>query len=328
MVTRERGALPGVLFLWRGSALAAVWPLLVFVGLASVGVTIAHEELVRMTLEAQANGVDPATVVPLDPRWLELSTTPFTIVGLALSIFLGFRNQACYQRWWEGRILWGRLVNAARTYSRQVLTLMGGDDPEVRVLQKQLIYRMIAFTHALRLHLRGQTTWEELGMFVLAAERQSLAEERNKPMAILHMMGQRHRTALDRAWVDVFHLPILEATLTELMTIQGACERIKNTPVPVSYSELTHRIVALYVLLLPLAFVGNIGYLAPVAVVIVAYAFLGLDAVGSQIENPFEEDPNDLPLSQLSRMIENDLRVRLGERDLRPDLTPQRGLIL
>ena len=308
MLTRRLGAFPGVLFLWRGSGLAQVWPILLLVTASSAGVTWAHEEYAL--------------------EWLELGMAPFTIIGIALSIFLGFRNQATYARWWEGRILWGRLVNASRSYSRQVITLLGGDDPEVKVYQKQLIYRMIAFVHALRLHLREQPQWEELGQFLLASERQSLAEERNKPLAVLHWMAQRHRTALDRGWIDVFHLPILEATLEEVTTIQGACERIKNTPLPISYTEITHRIVAIYVLLLPLGLVGTIGELAPLATAVVAYAFLGLDAVGTQLENPFEEDPNDLPLSQLSRMIENDLRARLGDRTLRPDITDNRGLLL
>ncbi len=309
MLTRDRGNFPSVLTQWRGSALARVWPMLLVVLVISGALTYAHRENPELD-------------------WLHLSPTPFTIVGIALSIFLGFRNQACYQRWWEGRILWGRLVNASRTYSRQVLTLLGGDDPEVKVYQRQLVNRMIAFVHALRLHLREQPRWEELGMFLPASERQSLAEERNKPMAVLHLMALRHRAALDRGYLHEFHLPILEATLTEAMTIQGACERIKNTPVPVPYTELTHRIVGLYVLLLPLGLFTAIGDLAPVAVLIVAYAFLGLDAVGSAIENPFEEDPNDLPLSQLSRMIENDLRVRLGDTDLRQDIGPERGVLL
>lgn len=307
MLTKRLGNFPGVLFLWRGSALAQIWPLLVLVGIISAGVSWAHKQY--------------------DLTWLELGPMPFTVLGLALSIFLGFRNQATYARWWEGRILWGRLVNVARTYSRQVNTLLGGDDPEVKVYQKQLTYRMVAFVHALRLHLREQPRWEELGMFLQASERQWLAEERNKPLAVLHWMGQRHRTALDRGWVDVYHLPLLEQSLVEATTIMGACERIKNTPVPISYTELTHRIVAIYVLTLPFGLVGTIGDLAPLADIIVAYAFLGLDAVGSQLENPFETDPNDLPLSQMSRMIENDLRSRIGDTDLRPDLQDTRGIL-
>ncbi|HHO51478.1 MAG TPA: hypothetical protein ENK18_11530 [Deltaproteobacteria bacterium] len=312
MQIRPKREFPTLLFKLRGSALAQIWPLLVVSFVLSTGLTWGYLEL-----EDQ-----------LDLSWLDLTTTPFTILGVALSIFLGFRNDACYQRWWEGRKLWGQLVNSSRSYTRQVLTLVGGEDPEVRVYQRALVHRMIAYVHGLRLHLREQPQWEELGMFLAAAERQELADERNKPIALLHSMARRHRTALDRGWIDVFHLPILEQTLTELTDIQGACERIKNTPVPLSYTELTHRVVAVYVLFLPLGIIGSVGALSPLVVTIIAYAFLGLDAVGSQIENPFEEDPNDLPLTQLSRMIENDLRVRLGETDLRPEIEPSGGILL
>jgi putative membrane protein len=133
---------------------------------------------------------------------------------------------------------------------------------------------------------------------------------------------------MDRGLVDRYHLPLLEGTLTDLTDIQGGCERIKNTPVPLSYTELTHRIVAMYVVLLPFGIVNTTELMTPFVVAIVAFCFLGLDAVGTQIEDPFEEDPNDLPLMQISRMIENDLRQRLGETEFPPDIRPERGVLL
>lgn len=317
MLVQHRGTFGGILFQWRGSALAQIWPALLAVLVFSLGLTWAHQ---AYRLE-----------------WLELPTAPFTVVGLALSIFLGFRNQACYQRWWEGRILWGRLVNASRSYARQVLTLISDEEEEAQNLRQDLLYLMIGFVHALRLRLREQPLGEELSSWVPAPVLRRLHDERNRPNALTHLIGEQHRRAFDRGWIHPFHLPILEQTLTEMTAIQGACERIKSTPVPLTYTELTHRIVALYVLFLPFGMIGSMGHLtpplaqyiaAPLAVGVVAFAFLGLDAVGSQIENPFEEDPNDLPLSQLSRMIENDLRTRLGETQLHPDVKPVDGILL
>jgi len=165
-------------------------------------------------------------------------------------------------------------------------------------------------------------------MFLPAAERQGLVTERNKLMAIVQSMAERHRGALDRGWLDAYHLPMLETQNNRLIDILGACERIKNTPVPLSYTELTHRIVALYVIALPFGLLHTVQEWTPLVVTLVAYAFVSLDVIGSQLEDPFEEDPQDLPLSQLSRMIENDLRARLGETDLRADLTPDQGLLL
>ncbi len=115
--------------------------------------------------------------------------------------------------------------------------------------------------------------------------------------------------------------------MTEITGIQGACERIKSTPIPASYTVLIHRIVALYCLGLPFGIVTSVGALTPVVVAIVAYAFYGLDAVGSEIENPFGHDPNDLPLTALSRMIEVNLRQGLGEDELPPLLEPVDGIL-
>ena len=123
------------------------------------------------------------------------------------------------------------------------------------------------------------------------------------------------------------HLPVLEASLTEITTVQGACERIKSTPIPGSYTILIHRIVALYCLGLPFGIVSSVGLMTPVVVAIVAYAFYGLDAVGTEIENPFGTDENDLPLSALSRMIEVNLRQRLGESELPELLRPVDGIL-
>lgn len=308
MLIKPKREFPTLLFSWRGSALSQTWPLLLAAFAVSSALTWANHSY--------------------DLSWVDLTPTPFAILGLTLAIFLAFRNNACYDRWWEGRKLWGALVNASRNYARMVLTLISGDDPEVRVLQRSLVYRQIAFVHALRLHLREQTRWEELGMFLPASERQGLVTERNKPYAIVQTMAERHRTALDRDWVHDYHLPLLEESNNRMLDIQGACERIKNTPVPLSYTELTHRIVALYIIALPFGIVHDVGDFTPVVVTMMAYAFLGLDVIGSQLENPFEEDVHDLPLSQLSRMIENDLRVRLGETDLRADLSADKGLLL
>lgn len=307
MQVRPTRDFPNLLFRLRGSALQQIWPLLLAAGVFSSLVTWAHRAYAL--------------------SWMELTPAPLSIVGIALSIFLGFRNGACYDRWWEGRKLWGALINTCRTYTRQVRTLIrsesGAED-----LHRTLVYTLVAYAHALRLHLRAQNRWEELAPFLPSELHTRLEEQRNKPIFLLSTLAEHHRRAMDAGWIDRFHLPVLEATLTALTDIQGGCERIKNTPVPLSYTELTHRSVALYVVFLPFGLLGSFGDLTPVVVVWVAFCFLGLDAVGTQIENPFEEDDNDLPLMQLSRLIENDLRQQLGDSDLAPDVKPVDGILL
>ena len=245
-----------------------------------------------------------------------LSALPFSLVGVALGIFLGFRNNTSYDRFWEGRKLWGRLVNASRSLTRQILNLLviDKDAPhEVQEVHKELVYRLAGYVHAVRLHLRDDRSTEDLAPFFPAEELEALAKEHNRPIAILQKLGDRLQECWHAGWVHPYHLSLLENTLTELTTIQGACERIKSTPIPFSYTVLIHRIVAFYCFGLPFGICQEVGVLTPLVVGMVSYAFFGLDAIGDEIEQPFGEDSNDLPLGQLSRMIEVNLRQRLGE---------------
>ena len=251
---------------------------------------------------------------------LGLSHTPFSLVGLALSIFLGFRNAASYDRFWEGRKFWGLLVNTTRSYAREVVTLVGlTADPqdgavhsEVRRLQEDMIKRMIAYCHTFRQQLRGGADMESLAEYLPAAERPLLQRDPNPAMALLASIGERLVEAQRKGLLHVYHLGLIDETLSKLSDIQGGCERIRNTPVPFSYNVEIHRLVGLYCCTLPFALFDSMGLLTPVVTVLVAYAFLGIDALGDELEDPFGTDPNDLPLSALCTIIERDLKARIG----------------
>ncbi len=322
MIVIDRQSWLGQILQLRGTSLSVVWKRVAAATAVGIAVTIPHELV----------GLFDSNLTPL----------PFSLVGFALSIFLGFRNNTGYDRFWEGRKLWGALVNVARSLTRQLLTLVGprmldaaGDHrlaadakrEELGQIRRELVYALIAYVHAFRHHLREEDRLAELDGLVPADLRASLVAELNRPVAILQWLGERLRGLYDRGWIHPMQLPVLEASLTELTSIQGACERIKSTPIPASYTVLIHRIVALYCVGLPFGIVSSVGALTPVVVAIVAYAFYGLDAVGSEIENPFGYDPNDLPLTTLSRMIEVNLRQRLGERELPPLLEPVEGIL-
>ncbi|MDQ3033950.1 MAG: bestrophin family protein [Myxococcota bacterium] len=258
-----------------------------------------------------------------------LTPQPFALIGVALGIFLGFRNNASYDRWWEGRKLWGAAVNTTRSITRQILTIIGPqpegsaiDPAELAALRKELVYRVIAWTHALRMALRDQDELGELAPFLPADELEQLQRESNRPFAITQGTANRIHAAWAKGWIHTMHLPVLEASMNSLTDIQGGMERIKATPIPFSYTTLIHRITAVYCYALPFGLVDAVGIYTPFVVTIVAYAFFGLDVVGDEIEMPFGHDPNDLPLRGLSRMIEVNLRQRLGETDLPPLLRP------
>jgi putative membrane protein len=300
------------LFAFRGTAVRRIWLRLAEVTVVAVTVTYLYEKHGFF-----AEGI---------------TTLPFTLIGLALGIFLGFRNNTSYDRFWEGRKLWGRLVNTSRTLTRQLMTLIGpgpdsGGDPQLQAIHQEMVYRVIAYVHAFRCHLRDQPFADELAPFLPADEIDALEGESNVPIALLHRIGQRVRELYDSKLVHPLHMNLLEESLATLTDIQGGCERIKATPIPKSYNTLMHRLVSFYVFALPFGVVQQVGVFTPEVTILVAYAFLGLDAIGEEIEEPFGVDPNDLPLSAMSRMIEVNLRQRLGETDVPALHQPVDGIL-
>lgn len=259
------------------------------------------------------------------PIEMRITLPALSLMGLALGIFLGFRNNTSYDRFWEGRKLWGALVNTSRGWARDMITFTPSDDADAVRHTQQQVYRAIAFVHALRVALRRQADNGELEAFLSPSERKEVAKKLNRPDAILLLMARETRMALDRSWVSDYRFVHLSQRLSQLSDIQGGCERILNTPIPHSYSILIHRIVAIYVFALPFGLVETLHLLTPVVVLMVAYTFLGLDAVGDEIEDPFGEDLNDLPLFTLSRMIEINLRQSLGEKDVPPPVVAVNG---
>lgn len=271
----------------------------------------------------------------------DLTVVPFTLISLALGVFLGFRNNTSYDRYWEGRKLWGRLVNDARSFARMTLTVLALDAnphvaPEQRLgqaaldtLKRDLIYRTIAYVHALRLHLRNELgDLAPLSAFLREHELAALRVQRNIPLAILQTLSENIAHARRVGVLHARDTHLFENMLNDLCDVQGGCERIKNTPIPWSYTVLMHSIVAIYCFALPFGLINTTKLATPLVVVLIAYAFLGLDAVGDELEEPFGTDYNDLPLTTLSRMVEVNLRQQLGEQDLPELLLPNEHRVL
>lgn len=314
MLLLERGNWWRQVATFRGTAITRVWPRLLVVTVLAVIETALHQ-----------NGI-----------WSlqGLTVVPFSLVAVALGIFLGFRNNTSYDRFWEGRKLWGQLTNTTRSFARQLQMLVGPHTPTPEITPEQaqthreLVYRVIAYVHALRQHLRDEDDLPALAALLPVGEREALRGQHNRPLAILRELAMRVRDLWSQGRLHPMHVPVLEASLVSLTDIQGGCERIKSTPIPSSYTVLIHRIVAIYVFALPFGLVDTIGTFTPVVVAIIGYAFFGLDAVGEEIEDPFGTDTNDLPLAALSRMIEINLRQTLGETDVPEPLAPIDGVLV
>lgn len=290
----------------RGSTLPKTWGRLVLVMSVATCVTYLH--------------------VKYD--WLEhdLTLAPFQLTGVALGIFLGFRNNTSFDRYWEGRKLWGQIVNSTRSSARMILSMVGPAEITDTVHQRhtELVYHVIAWTHAVRQHLRRQDVLADYDGILPPAEIERLRAESNRPNAIMQHLSLMLRQDLERGWLSPMQQVGIEQELSRLIDSQGGCERIKSTPIPYAYTVLLHQTVAAYCFALPFGLVHAIGVYTPIVVFIVAYAFFGLDAVGDELEDPFGEDPNDLPLMTISRMIEVNLRERLREEEKPPLLKPVR----
>lgn len=250
-----------------------------------------------------------------------ISLGAMSVFGVALSLFLGFRNNAAYDRWWEARKLWGSLIADTRSLARQLEMF------DVPADQRPALLNMVAaFTHAHRGSLRHCNTEPEIAAWIGDEKARALLARANPADAALsdvaHQFSGLHRAG----HLDGFAQMALSDTLSRLALSQAGCERIQTTPLPFVYSLLVRRTTYLYCALLPFALLGSVDWFAPVFALVVAYVFFGLQAVTNELEHPFEARPNGLPLDAMSRVIERTLCDALGH-DIPPALTPRDHLL-
>lgn len=259
---------------------------------------------------------------------VSLPNLPLAMMGGALSIFLAFRNNSAYDRWWEARTLWGALVNTARTFARQALTLVDADGPADKDPScLELVELQVLYVHALRCHLRRQNPFPELEESADPRFVAWLRTQRNVPVAILLRLGALLRALFDANRIDSYRFATIDGTLSDLCNIQGGCERIKNTPLPRQYEYLPRLLVSVYCLLLPLGLVSGMGLFTPLASTLVSFIFISLDCIGRDIEDPFENTVHDTPIGSLSRMIEINLRQSIGAKELPKEVRPIEGFV-
>jgi len=266
-------------------------------------------------------GVLAATVHSVPAlQWMVLPTTPLAVVGGAIGIFTSFRTNSAYDRWWEGRKLWGRLINTSRHWGSQVAAYLTGTDAEHQL--KPLVMRHVAYVHALRALLRKQDPWVDAEFLdALSDEDRPLVEGRSNLTHALLELQLRDLTALNVAGtLDDLRLQSLDETLRHLLDIQGGCERIKKTPFPRGYTFIAERLIRYFSFLFPFAIVSDLGWFVVPMNLLVSMAFLLISEAGRVLEDPFTMFFNGLPLSSISRMIEVNLREVLGQRDGLPPM--------
>ena len=275
MIIRDKPGLAQLLFAVRGSVLPHIAPALaVLIGISAVLV-----------------GVD---------RWLialpESAATPFSVLGVALSLFLGFRNNAAYDRWWEARKLWGGLLADLRGLAREAALFLTVEDCH------RLLRLSLAFAHLHRCQLRQIAPDAAARVWGAVASADAALDGINTLLADARTAGT----------LDGFGARSLSGRLGSIALNQAGCERIAGTPLPYVYSLLIFRTVYLYCLLIPLALIGPEGWLTPVFVGLIAYVFLGLAEVTEDLAHPFSQSLNAVPLDAICRAMEISLAPQLG----------------
>jgi ion channel-forming bestrophin family protein len=302
MIVRDRPHGLALFFVVRGSVLQVILPALTVNILFSVLITHWHGEL-------------------MDHK-IQVTTEPFSLIGLALAIFLGFRNRAAYDRYWEARKLWGDMVHATRSWARQVMAYVKVEDETQVKLQEKLVLSVAAMSHALRHQLRSTTASEDVARLLGRDVADRLEGVRNLPAALLQDASEHLGKLLHQGKVEPQMASSMEVSLSRLAASAAGCERIAGTPIPFTYTLLLHRTAYVYCFLLPFGLVDLLHGLTPVVVGFVAYTFFGLDALGDEIEDPFGMKMNHLPLSSICATIETSMREALGERHLPPPPQP------
>lgn len=253
-----------------------------------------------------------AAIVVEIVSWFELDMSAFTIapfgmLAVTLSIYLGFRNNAAYDRWWEARKLWGQLVYDVRNLTRATLSLV----PD-REHHRPILMEALAFCHLLRGQVRNSDAIPDAGKFI-GEGADDLARFANKPDEMLRRIGRRITAARQDGICDSMGYRILDERLATIAGAQAGCERIAGTPLPFAYTLLLHRTAYLVCMLLPVGLVASTGWATPLFTALIAYTFFGLDALSEELEDPFGNEANDLALDGLCRVCEISVYEALGE---------------
>jgi putative membrane protein len=239
---------------------------------------------------------------------LRIDGTFFSLLGIMLSLVLLFRTNTAYDRFWEGRNLWGTLVNHSRNLAVMMDALVPNDDVENR----RYFARTIAnFALALKGHLRTGVDFTELEE-TADGKPEDLKKYGHVPSKIAALLLRRIEQLYRANQIAAPDLLNIKPHHQALLDITGACERIKRTPIPFSYSFFIKLFISIYVLLMPFIIAETYRYFAIPATLLAAYALLGIQMIGDEIEEPFGLDCNDLPLNQIARIIRKNVHEILG----------------
>ncbi|MFZ6053262.1 bestrophin family protein [Halocola ammonii] len=300
-----------------------------------------------------------ATFALANLEWLNLPWQPISLIGIAVAFYLGFKNNSSYERMWEARKIWGGIVNTSRSITVMAREYINGEnstskpsDEELKKTVREFVDRHIAWLQSLALELRKVQGWEHtdkghqklrekfgtdyseekfqnLKKYLSEEEFNYILKKGNRSSHLLSLQTKHLMALRSAGTLEHFRHLQMQDQITELYTLQGKSERIKNFPFPRQYATVTYFFVVLFIILLPFGMINIFkdlpGYWIWVAIpfsVICSWVFWMMEMIGSTSENPFEGLYNDVPISSMATSIEIDILQMLDEDELPESIQP------
>lgn len=262
---------------------------MMLVGVYSYGICLLELEYLHLTSKSKVSNVGMI----------------HSLLGFVLSLLLVFRTNTAYDRWWEGRKLWGKLVNDTRNFAIKINAILGEDRQNAEQIARYLKF----FPHFLAKHLSKDSTRLALDEDYSEIEKNLRQHGLSEIIILLsHKLNQLKKEGK----ISDMEMVYLDTQLSGFLDVCGGCERIKNTPIPYSYSSFVKKFIILYVLALPVAYVINIGLFMIPLTVFVYYVLMSLELIAEEIEDPFNNDENDIPMETLAQNIEKNVHQIMG----------------
>jgi putative membrane protein len=268
----------------KSDTLLKLAPMIAFMLVYSIGIAYLELHYFKVTADS----------------WVRNLPQMHSLLSFVISMLLVFRTNTAYDRWWEGRKLWGQLVNNSRNLAIKVAAMIDPSDEEIRRFFRRAIP---IYAFSLKDHLQSKQTQYSLheGKIIGLAQ---IETGKHIPNQVAKGLFAKVNTLYTSGKITGDQLIVLNGELTALTDICGACERIKNTPIPFSYSSFIKKFIMLYTLTLPIGYAYLLGYLAAPIVAFVFYVLASLELIAEEIEEPFGNDENDLPMEKMSKNIQ------------------------
>lgn len=278
--------------LHKSDTMKILFPTMILMAIYSYGIQYLEVEYLHLTAKSKVSNVGLI----------------HSLLGFVLSLLLVFRTNTAYDRWWEGRKLWGKLVNDTRNFAIKINTILSDDRDSANQIARYLKY----YPHFLAKHLSQEST--RLALDEDYSEIENSLRNHGPTDLVILLTHKLHQLKKEGKISDVEML-YLDTQISGFLDVCGGCERIKNTPIPYSYSSFIKKFIILYVLALPIAYVINLGLLMIPLTVFVYYVLMSLELIAEEIEDPFNNDENDIPMETIAQNIEKNVHQIMGAKN-------------